>query len=228
MIRTAILLVAAHVIGDFLLQPDWMVRQKKSFPCLCLHAVIHAILVYLFLQNWTAWLLPLAVLIAHPTIDFLKNTISEDNAKGFAYDQGMHVTALLLIVWIFQVHGSLLAFDGSAYELIVLVAGFIATVRGAGFLLAKLTTEIKEKNELELDGLENGGAWIGSLERCLIFIFVIIGHPAGIGFLVAAKSILRFEEAKKQKLAEYVLIGTLLSFSLGTAFAAATKWALGQ
>ena len=61
-----------------------------------------------------------------------------------------------------------------------------------------------------------------------IFIFVITGHPAGIGFLVAAKSILRFEEAKEQKLAEYVLIGTLLSFSLGTAFAAATKWALGQ
>lgn len=48
----------------------------------------------------------------------------------------------------------------------------------------------------------------------------------GIGFLVAAKSILRFEEAKKQKLAEYVLIGTLLSFSLAIALATATKWAM--
>ena len=47
-----------------------------------------------------------------------------------------------------------------------------------------------------------------------------------IGFLVAAKSILRFEEAKKQKLAEYILIGTLLSFSLAIALASATKWAM--
>ena len=44
-----------------------------------------------------------------------------------------------------------------------------------------------------------------------------IGQPGAIGFLVAAKSILRFEEAKKQKLAEYVLIGTLLSFTLAMA-----------
>jgi hypothetical protein len=43
---------------------------------------------------------------------------------------------------------------------------------------------------------------------------------------VAAKSILRFEEAKKQNLAEYILIGTLFSFSLAIALASVTKWAL--
>ena len=62
----------------------------------------------------------------------------------------------------------------------------------------------------------------------LIFLFIFIGQPAGIGFLVAAKSILRFEEARQQKLAEYVLIGTLLSFSLAVALAAATQWAAGK
>ena len=36
--------------------------------------------------------------------------------------------------------------------------------------------------------------------RCFIFLFIFFGQPAGIGFLVAAKSILRFEEAKEQKL----------------------------
>ena len=51
-------------------------------------------------------------------------------------------------------------------------------------------------------------------------------EPAGIGFLVAAKSILRFEEAKDQKLAEYVLIGSLLSFSIAIALSAVTKWAM--
>jgi hypothetical protein len=52
-------------------------------------------------------------------------------------------------------------------------------------------------------------------------------YPAGIGFLVAAKSILRFEEAKEQKLAEYVLIKSLLSFSIAIALSAATRWTMG-
>ena len=59
------------------------------------------------------------------------------------------------------------------------------------------------------------------------FLFIFIGQPTGIGFLVAAKSILRFEEAKEQKLAEYVLIGSLLSFSTAIAMSAATRWAMG-
>lgn len=67
---------------------------------------------------------------------------------------------------------------------------------------------------------------IGNLERALIFLLIFIGYPAGIGFLVAAKSILRFEEAKKQKLAEYVLIGTLLSFSMAIAITVITQWAM--
>jgi hypothetical protein len=58
-------------------------------------------------------------------------------------------------------------------------------------------------------------------------LFIFIDQSAGIGFLVAAKSILRFEEAKEQKLAEYVLIGSLLSFSIAIALSAVTKWAMG-
>jgi len=37
---------------------------------------------------------------------------------------------------------------------------------------------------------------------------------ARIGFLVAAKSVLRFKEAENQALAEYILIGTRWSFTL--------------
>ena len=72
----------------------------------------------------------------------------------------------------------------------------------------------------------SGGKWIGRFERALIFTLIFIDQPIGIGFLVAAKSILRFEEARQQKLAEYVLIGTLLSFSLAIAVASVTKWAI--
>lgn len=76
--------------------------------------------------------------------------------------------------------------------------------------------------------MENGGAMIGKLERALIFLLVFLGQPGGVGFLIAAKSIIRFEEAKKQPLAEYVLIGTLWSFGLSMAIAACTRYLLAQ
>ena len=72
----------------------------------------------------------------------------------------------------------------------------------------------KLEEDLSGNGLRGGGAQIGRLERALIFLFLLMGQPNGIGFLIAAKSILRFEEAKKQHLAEYILIGTLWSFGL--------------
>ena len=53
-------------------------------------------------------------------------------------------------------------------------------------------------------------------ERILVLTFVITNHYEGIGFLIAAKSILRFNDIKGEhmrKEAEYVLIGTLMSFA---------------
>ncbi len=92
--------------------------------------------------------------------------------------------------------------------------------------MGKVAKEMRENNQLKIDGLKGGGARIGSLERAMIFLLIFINQPAGIGFLVAAKSILRFEEAKNKKLAEYVLIGTLMSFSLAIAIASMSKWAM--
>jgi hypothetical protein len=64
--------------------------------------------------------------------------------------------------------------------------------------------------------LQSAGKYIGILERLLVFLFIVINQWAAIGFLLAAKSIFRFgdlRESKDRKLTEYVLIGTLLSFS---------------
>jgi len=48
-------------------------------------------------------------------------------------------------------------------------------------------------------------------------VFIVIGRWEGVGFLLTAKSVFRYgdlSESKNRKLTEYVLIGTLLSFSL--------------
>ena len=59
------------------------------------------------------------------------------------------------------------------------------------------------------------------------------GQPAGVGFLVAAKSIFRFGELKEHHNrleAEYITIGTLMSFAWGLAVVMGVEWlmALGR
>ena len=73
------------------------------------------------------------------------------------------------------------------------------------------------------DGLPNGGRMIGLMERALIVLMVLVDQPAAIGFLIAAKSILRFDMASESRAAgEYVIIGTLASFAWALVAAFAT------
>ncbi|MBM1814500.1 hypothetical protein [Pseudosulfitobacter pseudonitzschiae] len=76
----------------------------------------------------------------------------------------------------------------------------------------------------QIEGLDNAGRIIGLMERALIYLMVMIGEPTGIGFLIAAKSILRFETASRdQKASEYVIIGTLASFGWALAWGFAAQ-----
>lgn len=229
MMNPLLLLLAAHSLGDFFLQPDALVQRKQRFGYLLLHASIHAALAWVALRAWGLWQLPLYVLVLHLAIDFVKQR-SSDSAAAFLVDQVAHVASLVVLVgWADRSGWPLHAAGGPISQGLVLVGGFVATVYGAGFYVGKIIERISAENEgLSLKGLANGGKWIGQLERALIFLLVLLGQPAGVGFLVAAKSILRFEEAKDQKTAEYILIGTLLSFFLAIAVASGTRWAVGR
>ncbi|MGL5562611.1 MAG: DUF3307 domain-containing protein, partial [Tannerellaceae bacterium] len=80
-----------------------------------------------------------------------------------------------------------------------------------------LFTRRWRSEETGSETLKNAGKWIGYLERFLIVVFISIGRFEAIGFLLAAKSIFRFGElnkAKDIKITEYVLIGTLASFTI--------------
>lgn len=224
--KIAVLFIAAHFIADFVLQTNSMVNNKQRPGVLILHAAIHALTTYLFLQTWQCWQAPVSVFALHAIIDLIKLRYSREPVATFIADQTAHVVSLILLAWSICQIPLLTTFTGFGYMQITALAGLMATVRGSGFLVAMVTRELINKNNLELDGLQNGGQLIGQLERGLIFLFFLTGYPENIGFLVAAKSILRFEESKKQKQAEYILIGTLLSFSTAIALSSLTLWAM--
>ncbi|MBA3073294.1 MAG: hypothetical protein FP831_06845 [Anaerolineae bacterium] len=88
---------------------------------------------------------------------------------------------------------------------------------------------VKVKKE-PVEGLKEGGKMIGWLERLLIFVFVLTGQYAGVGFLIAAKSVFRFGELKEsenRKEAEYIIIGTFISFLFALAVSILARLALG-
>lgn len=78
-------------------------------------------------------------------------------------------------------------------------------------------------------GLRLGGAVIGALERALAYTFVLAGDFGAIGLILAAKGLIRYGEirdARDQKVAEYVLVGTMLSLLWAVLVALAVRrWA---
>ena len=219
------ILVCAHILGDFLLQPDWMAGNKNKPWVLLLHLAIHGFLGWICVMQWGMWVVPLYIVVTHGILDLIKRHVP-DTAVSFIVDQSLHIFLLFLLACYLNLVG-VVAPSGTFYKLLVWIAGFVATVRGSGYLVAKVTNRLIKENKLKLDGLAGGGKLIGQLERILIFLLVVMGLPQGIGFLIAAKSILRFEKAHSgAKHAEYVLIGTLLSFTLAIALAYLTSKAV--
>ncbi len=95
----------------------------------------------------------------------------------------------------------------------LLILAIILCMKPANILI-KLILEKYQVGESEsCNNIKNAGALIGNLERLLTIIFVLLGQYEAIGFIVAAKSILRFKETDTAK-TEYVLAGTFLSFGI--------------
>jgi hypothetical protein len=109
-------------------------------------------------------------------------------------------------------------------------AGLVAAVWAGGYAVQALMQGLKLPDDPASDtSLPQGGRLIGRLERLMILMLVLAGQPEGIGFLIAAKSILRFSELAREgdrRVSEYVIIGTLASFAWGLGAAYATAAAL--
>jgi len=77
-------------------------------------------------------------------------------------------------------------------------------------LLAHFVCDLDNAKE----SLVGVGAYIGFIERILMYIAVVNGYWSLVGFLIAAKSVFRFgdfSKASERKYAEYLFVGTMLS-----------------
>jgi len=77
------------------------------------------------------------------------------------------------------------------------------------------------------DQIAYAGLYIGWLERFLMLTALLVGSYTSVGLIIAAKSIFRLPDAKQRPLAEYFLIGTLLSVAVTVAGALLLRSIIG-
>lgn len=216
-------LLLAHIVADFFLQTDKLCRMKRGvknkWTALSLHCFIHAALAYLFVAQWANWIIPTVIFATHLLTDWLKISFMKDSIRTFLTDQAIHL-AVIIALWL-NCAGSIslgktsLTSFFSGIDVWAIFIGYVLMMKPSSvflnLLLKRWEVGIKDKS------LPNAGKWIGYLERILILTFILTGNMEGVGFLLAAKSIFRFGDltnAKDIKVTEYVMIGTLASFTI--------------
>ena len=241
MLETLIALFAAHVLADFVLQTRWIVARKTHPAVLALHGALVLLSAQAALGTVAAPGLVLLAL-AHMAIDALKARHAPRGTIAFLVDQAAHgATLLVLAIWQpgLWAGGFWSTMSAPAPHLMLhamlLAAGFIFAVQAGGFAvgllmeaqLAPVVTDLRIRATTtgQSGGLPEGGLTIGWLERGLVFILILAGQPGAIGFLIAAKSVLRFGTVTEDRAAsEYVIIGTLASFGWAIGVTLATIW----
>ena len=258
MFQTAVALLLAHVIADFLLQTRGMVVHKHRPTVFALHGFVVLASTALCLgfapgHTNTATAALLLVVLSHIAIDALKtHGLSRLPACRhgfgptwlFVGDQIAHLLFIGLAVGLYpQAFAAGIWPDWLAPDVLAALAtgavvaiGFMTATAVGNILLALFMPVVAAGAPVEAatdslapgaaNGMPRAGAWIGVLERSLVFFFVLMGQFGAIGFVIAAKSILRFQYARQAHQSELVIIGTLASFGWAIGAAELTRRAI--
>jgi len=216
-------LICAHLCSDFIFQTDTINDGKRKLGVIgigfqLLHSAIHAGIAYLFVSEWNGWIIPAVVFVTHFMIDFVKCKMKGNSLCTFLVDQFCHLMVIVVLWLLLYGNSDELSFMSSICSTNVWLIGtaYILMLKPSSILLSLFLDKWAPASP-NTQSLPNAGQWIGYIERVLILTFVLIGSIEGVGFLLAAKSVFRFGElnkAKEIRTTEYVLIGTLASFTI--------------
>src|SRR5690606_10012460 len=216
-----LLLFIAHLCLDYFFQTDKLAKQKNTIgfksPFLYWHALVYFALAWLFSLQISFVLAAGIIAITHFLIDGFKRYLNNSKYLGryaFFIDQAAHLAILTLVVVLFDKwYGINPSIDVSInFKYLLIITGYLVCLKPANIFIREVfkATEIQVSSDNEMP---NAGKVIGVLERILTLTFIIISQYSAVGFLIAAKSILRYGNNETLK-TEYVLIGTMLSFGI--------------
>ena len=231
MVRLFLRLLIAHIFADFYLQTERMCEEKlnlcswKGWRMQMLHALIHALFTYVLVMDWINWFIPLVVFVSHLIIDVLKDIcLSKIQYKPndvrsnwecvlLVIDQALHILVLcMLLKYVDIAEYTVMCSNILDTKVLSCIIAYLIVVKPTSILIG-MFTQRWQNVLLDSRGLHDAGMWIGYAERVLALTFVLLGTYEALGFLIAAKSLLRFQETDTKR-TEYVLVGTLFSFGV--------------
>lgn len=230
-----LLLLLAHVLADFYWQPTaWVLdKREKSFRSkyLYAHAGVVTVTSYILLGYLQNPIPAIALGLVHGVIDIVKLEFDKKGTTNwFIGDQVAHLISIaftaIILTSSFSVEFVHVKDLFHNIKAIAILTGTFIVLSPVSFLVGMLTKPWRDELDKLLphadDNLASAGRWIGMSERILIFVFVLLSQYSAIGFLIAAKSLLRYNDKAAageihptyiSKKSEYILIGTLMSYT---------------
>jgi len=230
-----LLQLLAHILTDYTFQTDKHAAHKNKKGFKSKYLKWHILIMFL-----TSWILSfqlafalgaLVIALTHWVIDGVKPKINKSKMLGrysFFIDQSLHLLILCLAVWLYTIYfeiDTIIDLNLNT-KYLLLGIGFLFCGKPANIFIKEIFKASKIKFAgMNKDDLPNAGRLIGVIERWLVLTFILIGQFNAVGFLIAAKSILRFKDSEKIfGKTEYVLIGTLLSFGMAIGIGILISW----
>ena len=235
-----LLLLVSHLLGDFIFQSEkWTKSKTEKFRYVLLHSSVYAGTAFAISLPFFSkdWITALAIFtLSHFIVDSIKFLIIKKSKRidyfsyrvktiVFVIDQTIHIAVLFSIAAALVLNGArltllpqiegMMSFLGIHSPLLLSWLVLLIAV-GKPFNITIKHFIIPYRPQENLAGSGNSaGAFIGTLERLLIVVFLSVGQYAAIGLVLTAKSIARYQKIVEDKeFAEYYLLGTLLSVFL--------------
>lgn len=186
-------LLLGHFVGDFVLQPYWLVLAKREgWTGLIVHVgavtFVTAILVWNLMPNWWGWIIVL--FIVHLFIDQFRTFVFTDNSKGrglillFA-DQAVHLISIGLIAWIATgwtptMLAHLFSPDvPNQYRVMAYLTGLAVLIGTVPVLEVEFTTAVWAVQGKEITkpaSIDKEDRILGSLERVVAAALIVLGY----------------------------------------------------
>jgi hypothetical protein len=233
-------LYLAHLLTDFVFQSDRLVLGKRNSAALAYveHGGIHLLSAALLLglsspvlvRSLDFYGVIIGLTFVHLVFDWgklslVRLTPKAEGTLAFVAGQLVHVLPVCVAAGIIakiplrELMVGLTWVQSHAEQTLFVLVVYVGVIFGGGYFV-RLVTKPLIRGDLGLAGqtteeLQNAGMYIGWLERFLILTSLLLQSPATVGLILTAKSIARYPEFKSKRFAEYFLIGTLLSISIG-------------
>lgn len=228
-------MLLGHVLGDFYFQTNEMVCKKKE--SIFKHVTIYTFtisLIYWFMTKSlaTTIVFGIIILISHLVIDSLSAFIYKkynDNQQlvlmTFIFDQILHISILIIFL---RVHNNLIISEGQVNNILLFTVIVLYLIMPSSILIDRVLCVVTKSRSFKSFELDEGTV-IGILERMLILVMGVSGTISGIGFIIAAKTMVRYgqfdHKGQNNNFRSKYLIGTLLSVLLGFVLYLFLLWA---